>query len=373
MKNRIRIIYIIGTRPEIIRSASIIGALKKDSTVEFKLIHTGQHYDDSMNDVFFRELGVPLPDINLRVGSGSHAKQTADIMVGLEKVFIEFKPDIIGVFGDTNSSLAATLTAIKLKIPIAHLEAGCREWEMDIPEEVNRRLIDNCSNLLLAVSQNCVNNLKNEKVLGDIKNLGDPLFDVYKEMVSRPASDEVLKKLNLEKNNYVLLTLHRDKNVDNLENLEVIISSIASQEFPILFPVHPRTKKQLSLLKLSKKILSNFIFLDPLSYLEIISLLGKSRLLITDSGGLQKEALWSNIPCVTIREHTCWKETVDLKANYLVKVDKNSILNTLYYVNSNNKRIRTKIAKATNPYYKKNITLNTIKVMKSYAGRSWDK
>ncbi|MCL4384846.1 MAG: UDP-N-acetylglucosamine 2-epimerase [Cyanobacteria bacterium] len=221
---RKKIIYIIGTRPEIIRSALIISKLKVDSKVLFRLVHTGQHYDYLMDKIFFKELNLPDPDINLEVGSMTHSKQIAEIILKLENFYLQFQPDLVVVFGDTNSSLAGALTAAKLNIPIAHIEAGCREWEMDLPEELNRRLIDHCSNLLLTVSETWVKNLENEEVMGKIYNLGDPLYYVFKKYYDISLNTELSNKLGLEDRKYFLLTLHRSKNVDNIENLVDILS-----------------------------------------------------------------------------------------------------------------------------------------------------
>ena len=193
-----KICITLGTRPEIIRMATIIEKLMSDPEVDFRLVYTGQHYDFLMKDVFFKELGVSLPNVDLKVGSGTHTQQTAGIMLKVEKYFNSNRPDIVAVFGDTNSSLAVALTAVKMKIPLAHLEAGCREWEMDKPEEINRRLIDHCANVLMPVSRNCEELLKREKVLGKIINTGDPQYDVFKKMLNR-VSDKPLNKLNLVK------------------------------------------------------------------------------------------------------------------------------------------------------------------------------
>lgn len=364
-----KICITLGTRPEIIRLAGIINELRADRTVDFKLVYTGQHYDFLMKDVFFKELNVSLPDIDLKVGSDSHARQTAEIMLGIEKYFNENRPDIVVVFGDTNSSLAVALTAVKMKIPLAHLEAGAREWEMDIPEEVNRRLIDHCSNVLIAVSDNCVQNLRNESIMGDIYNLGDPLFDTFNKNFHEDNTTGKLA-LGLEKK-YILLTIHRDKNVDDLKKLKEIIEAIILCQIPVIFPVHPRTKKQLSLLKFPKNKLKKINFIEPLGYRETIGYLRNARLAITDSGGLQKEAFWCKIPCITIRDHTCWSETVRLGGNFLSKIDKKSINSRINYILNNENQIIGKLQTAKNPYFKPDITKNTVKIIKSYAGKSW--
>ena len=366
-----KICITLGTRPEIIRLATIINELRRDQTIDFKLVYTGQHYDLLMNYIFFKELGILPPDIDLKIGSGTHAEQTAGIMTNVEKYFKSYEPDMVAVFGDTNSSLAVSITAVKMKIPLAHLEAGCREWEMDIPEEVNRRLIDHCSNVLIAVSKNCAENLKKEKVLGDIYNCGDPLFDIFKTVYQKNKHSKNLNDLGVIKNEYVFLTVHRDKNVDDLKKLKQIMDALVLIQLPVIFPVHPRTKKQLGLLNYPKSKIRNIVFLDPFGYQDTIYFLRNAKLAITDSGGLQKEAFWCKTPCITIRDHTCWSETVDLGGNFLAKVDKDLIIKQISFILKNEKRIVKKIQKAKNPYSKPEITKNTVKIIKKYASKSW--
>lgn len=366
-----RIVYVIGTRPEVIRSSLIILALKKDPQILFKLVHTRQHYDYLMDTVFLKELNLPKPDINLKVGSGTHGEQTVKIISRFEKFLLKFKPDLIAVFGDTNSSLATALTAAKMKIPVAHLEAGAREWEMDIPEEINRRLIDHCSNLLLAVSETCVQNLKKENVPGKIYNLGDPLFDVFKKTFKKRLKLELINKLGLKTKEYLLLTLHRDKNVDHQENLKNILSALASINLPIVFPIHPRTKKQLNKFKYQNLISSNFILIDPLPYQKILHLINQAKIVVTDSGGLQKEAFWLQTPCLTIRKHTAWIETVNFKVNFLAQAKNQEIKKSLHCLLNNYQAIKQKFSKLPNPYAKKNITQKTAGLLKSFAGKKW--
>lgn len=368
-----KIVITLGTRPEIIRLAPIINKIRKDKNVEVKVVYTGQHYDYLMSDVFFNELNVSPPDVNLRIGSGNHSEQTAKIMIAIEKYFYKYRPDMVVVFGDTNSSLAVALAAVKQKIPLTHLEAGCREGEMDIPEEINRRLIDHCANLLVAVSDSCVDNLKNEKVLGDIYNCGDPLLETFNNFFKTEKGSNRLKDFKLNKKEYIFMTLHRDKNVDDLKKLKQIIDGITVTQTPILFAVHPRTKKQLDHLNFQKHKTINIIFSEPLSYSEVIYITKNARLVITDSGGLQKEAFWCKTPCITIRENTCWPETVKLGGNFLVNANKNEISNKIKFITNNESKIFNKLNKAKNPYSKPSITHNTIKLIKEYSGKSWEK
>lgn len=367
-----KIVYVVGTRPEIIRSALIILALKNDPRVNFKLVHTGQHYDYTMDRVFFKELGLPKADINSGIGSGTHAVQTANIMTALEKFFLKFNPDIVAVFGDTNSSLAGALTAVKLKIPVAHLEAGCREWEMDLPEEINRRLIDHCANVLISVSGVCTENLKNEKVKGKIYQTGDPLFDVFKSLIKKSVQLKLLEEFKLNPKEYIFLTAHRDKNVDNRESLSGIISALNNfKDLKTIFPVHPRTQKRLKEFKLLSGGESNILFTRPLSYNETINLVKNAKLVVTDSGGLQKEAFWCKIPCITLRDNTAWIETVDFGVNFLSVVEKEAIKSKIFYIIKNYKNILGIFPKAGNPYRKPNITQSIVELLKKQAGKKW--
>lgn len=367
MAKKKKIVYVVGTRPEIIRSARIIIDLKKDREIDFRLIHTGQHYDYDMSETFFKELGVPTPDINLKVGPGKQGEQMAKMIIGLEKFFEEFKPDIVVIYGDTNSSLAATLIANKLNIPIAHLEAGCREWEMDVPEEVNRRLIDHCSNVLFTVSESAVKNLKSEKVLGKIFNTGDLLYDVFHSDLIGSGKSKLCEKLGLKPGNYIFLTVHRNKNVDNSAILINLLETLNSlKKYQIVFPIHPRTKNQLEKLKYTSNKLQNFLILDPLSHQETIYLIHNARMVITDSGGLQKEAFWAKTPCITLRNITAWSETVDLGVNFLVNTDKKRIIAAIKHIDKNYNTIKKTFAEIKNPYYQSNSVRKTIALMKKF-------
>jgi len=358
-----KIVYIVGTRPELIRSALLISYLKKDKDVEFTLVHTGQHYNYLMDKVFFEEFNLPEPDINLKVGSGLHAEQTAKIMINLEKFLLKINPNLVIVFGDTNSSLAGALVATKLKIPLAHIEAGCREWEMDMPEEINRRLIDHCSNLLFPVSKIGKKNLINEDVQGKIVNCGDPLYEVFKNHYRKSQNLKLLQSLKVSKKRYILLTVHRAGNVDDLRKLENIINNLLLfKEYKIIFPIHPRTKENIKNIKdISNK---NLIIINPVNYMEILNLISQSKLVITDSGGLQKEAYWLKIPCITLRSHTAWIETVRQKVNLLCNPKNSDLSKTISFVLNRYDEIIKRFVSIKNPYKKNNINKNIIKYIK---------
>lgn len=366
-----KIVYVVGTRPEIIRSAFIIKKLKQDPKVNFRLLHTGQHYSYLMDKVFFNELQVPTPDINLEVGSKTHVQQISEIMLGTEKFFSDFKPDMVCVFGDTNSTLATGLAAAKMNIPLTHVEAGFREWEMDLPEEINRRLVDHCANLLVALSDTQVNNLKEENVIGDIYNTGDPQYEVFDFYYKESLKISLVKKLSLKRGQFILLTLHRDKNVDYINRLLPILKAL-NKTLSVVFPIHPRTKKQLESYdpNYSKK-LPNILFINPLSYISLLHILDNAQLVITDSGGLQKEAFWVKKPCITLRKNTGWIETVKLGVNFLADPEKDFLNQKVDYILENRDKIDKIFQKVKNPYFKKDCSENIVKLIKQYAGKSW--
>lgn len=372
MKKKKKIAYVVGTRPEIIRSASIIGALRNDPEVAFQLVHAGQHYDYAMSGSFFKELNLPLPDKDLSVGSGSHGEQTAKIIKGAEEFFLEFKPDIVVVFGDTNSSLAAALAAAKLQIAIAHLEAGCREWDMSLPEEINRRLIDHCSNVLFAVSEASVKNLRDERVLGAVYNTGDPLSDVFHFNFRQSKKLRLREELGLAAGEYLFLTVHRAGNVDNPVCFRQILDALQSiEKYRIVFPIHPRTRDRLAKLKYPQRKLSNFLIIDPLQYQETLHLVADARMAITDSGGLQKEVFWAKVPCITLRDITAWSETVDLGVNFLTGADTKKIVDTIVYVDKEYGRIKNIFTTVKDPYYRPDTVKRTVALLKEFCNKPW--
>ncbi|UCE28899.1 MAG: UDP-N-acetylglucosamine 2-epimerase (non-hydrolyzing) [Candidatus Bathyarchaeota archaeon] len=325
-----RVMLVIGARPQIIKSAPVVHEASKDSDVEFQIVHTGQHYDFEMSKIFFNELDLSSPTTNLGVGSGSHAWQTGKMMIELEKTISKSDPDVVLVPGDTNSTLAGALASIKLHVPVAHIEAGARSYNMRMPEEINRRLTDHCSEVLFAVSENCVQNLLKEGIPEDqIHLVGDTMYDALLKHTSGVSGRRVLESLGLSANEYVVLTVHRPENVDDVESLKRVIKAVIElEELTIVFPVHPRTLKRLKegdLLKRLKKT-KHVKLVDPVGYHGMLQLVKNARMVFTDSGGLQKEAFWLRTFCVTLRERTEWVETVELGANVLVGSDRDRIV-----------------------------------------------
>lgn len=301
-----KIVTIVGARPQFVKVAPVSNILRKRFS-EY-LIHTGQHYDQLMSDVFFSQLNIPKPDLNLNIGSGSHAVQTGAMLVGIEKVLQSIKPDLVLLYGDTNSTLAAALVAVKIHIPIAHVEAGLRDIDLMQPEEVNRRMTDLVSSFLFTPSQTASENLRKENLTVGIHFVGDVMFDVMQqfEYISE-AQSSILDDWGLSNDNYYLVTIHRPHNTDDEKVLEEILEVLSSLEKPVLFPVHPRTLKVIKEYQLNTK---NIRLCSPLSYLDFQKAARHSYKIVTDSGGVQKEAYLLKKPCVTIDYTSPWIETV---------------------------------------------------------------
>ncbi|MEM3796842.1 MAG: UDP-N-acetylglucosamine 2-epimerase (non-hydrolyzing) [Candidatus Bathyarchaeia archaeon] len=360
---------VLGARPQIVKSAPLIHLASNDKQIRLDIIHTGQHYDYEMTKIFFEELKLPDPIVNLNVGSGTHAQQTAKVMLRLEKVLQKQKTDMVIVPGDTNSTLAGALTAVKLHIPIAHIEAGARSYDMRTPEEVNRRLTDHCSTILFTPTENCTKNLINEGIeKAKIHQAGDTMYDVLVQQLPKAEKNPILEQLNLEPNAYALLTTHRPENVDNPQKLENIMKAIIQlNQLTIVFPVHPRTQKQLRKLKLYNNIQgqSHIKIIKPIGYHETIKLIKNAALVLTDSGGMQKEAFWLKTPCITLRETTEWPETVELGANYLTDADTQKIVHTATKLIAK-METREKIQKLPNPFGDGKASQRILETIKSY-------
>lgn len=321
-----KIITIVGARPQFIKAAAVSRAFANynnqiKTKIEEKIIHTGQHYDYNMSDVFLQELALPKPCFWLNVGSSSHGSQTGAMLKLIEEILLTEKPNVVLVYGDTNSTLAGALAAAKLHIPIAHVEAGLRSFNKKMPEEINRVLCDHVSTMLYCPTQTAINNLKNEGIAEGVKFVGDVMYDnlLYYTKISE-AQSKVIESLDLSNQPYILATIHRAENTDYREQLNLIIKSliIASEIVgKTVLALHPRTKKKL--LDYDIKIPEDLIkIIEPASYLDLLSLLANASLVITDSGGLQKEAYFSKVPCITMRDETEWVETIECDANRLV-------------------------------------------------------
>ena len=325
MNNKKRkIISIVGARPNFVKIAPVVKLLQKYKDINSLLIHTGQHYDREMSKVFFEDLDLPKPDIYLNVGSHSQASQTAKIMIGLERVLVQERPDLVIVVGDVNSTLAGALVASKLSIPIAHIEAGLRSFDMSMPEEINRILTDSVSEFLFTPSKDANNNLYREGIRKNkIYFVGNVMIDSlmkFKRTILK--NDKLLNKLGIAKKDYSVLTMHRPSNVDNLKDLKKIVKSLSviQKKIKILFPIHPRTKFFIKNFGLSKKLsaMKNVHMIDPLGYLDFLSLMNNSLFVMTDSGGIQEETTVLGIPCLTVRENTERPVTVKEGTNVIV-------------------------------------------------------
>lgn len=316
-----KIVTIIGARPQFIKAAAVSRVLKDYNNLKEIIIHTGQHYDDNMSEVFFQE-EIPKPDYYLGIGSGSHGVQTGRMLEKIEGVLIKENPDVVLVYGDTNSTLAGALAASKLQIPVAHVEAGLRSFNKKMPEEINRIVADHVSDLLFAPTKTAVDNLIREGIPRErIFNVGDVMFDAalyYGEKAEKESN--ILEKLGLKPGKYILSTIHRAYNTDIEERLRAIFEGLSrvSREITVVLPLHPRTKAALVREGLYEYVSKNVKVIEPVGYIDMIKLEKNSRLIVTDSGGVQKEAFFYKVPCVTLREETEWVELVELGWNHLV-------------------------------------------------------
>jgi len=318
--NEVKLISLIGARPQIIKEAILNQELEKEGIEEI-LVHSGQHYDFNMSDVFFKVLNIKKVSYNLGIGSGTHAEMTGKTMIEFEKVVLKERPDIILVYGDTNTTLAGALVGSKLKIPVAHVEAGIRQEPKDMPEEINRVLTDHVSKYLFCPSKLAMDNLKKENIKEGVYFTGDIMYDLFLKM--KPYFDEtIINKFYLEENKYVVTTIHRDFNTDNKSNLKAILKELdkISKEIKVVFPIHPRTKKRIEEFDL-KQYTKNILMIEPLDYLSMMGLVQKSLFVITDSGGLQKEAYFARKRAIVVMPDTGWRELTDAGWNILSKAD----------------------------------------------------
>lgn len=309
-----KIVSIVGARPNFVKMLPLLRVLDESQHAHV-LVHTGQHYDINMSDVFFTEMKAKQPDYNLEVGSGSHGNQTGEILKKTEEVLIKEEPDIVIVPGDTNTTLGGALAATKLNINVAHLEAGLRSFNKKMPEEINRILTDHCSDFLFCPTQLAIKNLKKEGIEEGVHYVGDTMFEI-KHLVEDNVN-AIPRRLDIPES-YILSTIHRAENTTK-ERLPIIMKELSNLKFKVILPLHPRTRKKLEELGLLKDLSKKIHFIEPVGFFEFTKLLRESIAMITDSGGIQKEAYWHKIPCITVRKQTEWLETIEAGGNVLAE------------------------------------------------------
>src|SRR4030042_2585276 len=323
-----KIASVVGARPQFIKSAPVSNAIAEAGHQEYK-IHTGQHYDYDLSQVFFEEMGIPEPAVNLSIGSGTHAQQTGQMMVGIEAELLDQKPDIVLVYGDTNSTLAGALAAAKLEVKLAHIEAGLRSFNRTMPEEHNRVLTDHCSDLLFCPTHTAVDNLYKEGITKGVHLVGDTMYDAVLQFGNIATQRSIiLNKLGLDPKKYILATVHRSYHTDNSGVLSAILSIFQKVDETIIFPIHPRTLRAMAAANLS--IPKNVKVIDPVGYLDMLILEKNAKIILTDSGGVQKEAYFFETPCLTLRSETEWVETIESGWNCLVGIDPDLIMDVIW-------------------------------------------
>lgn len=329
-----RVILVAGARPNFMKIAPLIQAIGEynasstENHIVPTLVHTGQHYDYEMSKIFFEDLEIPEPDVYLGVGSGTHGEQTGKTMIELEEVLFKQKPNLVIVVGDVNSTLAGALAAVKLHIPVAHVEAGLRSFDRAMPEEINRVLTDHCSRLLFCPTEAAVDNLKKEGISEGVYLTGDVMVDALLSSKKVSEKSDILDRLGLESEHYLVVTIHRPSNTDDRRNLENIVGALSKSGERVVFPIHPRTRKAISEYRIHIRG-ENMMLIEPLGYIEFLKLIHHARKILTDSGGIQKEAYILRVPCITLREKTEWVETVEDNWNILVGADKEKIVEAI--------------------------------------------
>lgn len=313
-----KIVAIVGARPQFIKHYPLELACR--NKINLVTVHTGQHYDENMSKVFFDQLGMSKPNYNLEIGSASHGVQTAKMMIGIEEILEEEKPDYLLVYGDTNSTIAGALVASKIHVPIVHIEAGLRSYNTSMPEEVNRVLTDHISSYLFVPSEQSVQNLKREGIVKNVYTVGD----IMKDLVEHCVSNQLVIEPSV-KEPYYYATLHRPYNTDEEERLSYVLNTLNTLNHKVVFSIHPRTKHKMKLFGLERTSFKNIDFINPQGYLENLGYLQGAEALITDSGGMQKEAYWTNTKCITMRSETEWTETLEGGSNHLVFEDLSQI------------------------------------------------
>jgi UDP-N-acetylglucosamine 2-epimerase (non-hydrolysing) len=327
----LRIVVVAGARPNFMKIAPLMEEFRAYPNIETILVHTGQHYDEKMSDLFFQQLGIPQPDTNLGIGSGSHAQQTAEVMKAFEPVVLQRRPDAVLVVGDVNSTVACGLVAVKLGVKLLHVEAGLRSFDRSMPEEINRLLTDAISHLLFCSEPAAVENLRCEGISGDRVHLvGNVMIDTLLKHREAAERSGILEQLGLAKNTYVVVTMHRPSNVDNVASLRNLLQilEVVQQDTPIVFPVHPRTRKNLAAFGLISRLgeLPNLRMIQPVGYLDFLKLMSWSTAVFTDSGGIQEETTILKIPCLTLRSSTERPITSEIGSSRVVGSDPQRVL-----------------------------------------------
>jgi UDP-GlcNAc3NAcA epimerase len=323
-----KIVTVLGARPQFIKAAAVSHHLRKHFTEI--MVHTGQHYDPNMSEVFFEELNIPKPDHYLNIGSENHGQQTGAMLMAIEQVLLNEEPDFLLVYGDTNSTLAGALAASKLLVPVIHVEAGLRSFNMKMPEEQNRILTDHLSSLLFAPTQTAVDNLRKENLTKGVHLVGDVMYDATRHFSGMAETgSRILDVVGVERGKYILCTIHRAENTNYIERIQSILGALGESQKTIVLPLHPRTQKYIAGYGL--KMPSNIKVIEPLGYLDMVMLEKHAEKIVTDSGGVQKEAYFMNKPCITLRDETEWVETVQSGCNVLAGADKNKILEAILH------------------------------------------
>jgi UDP-N-acetylglucosamine 2-epimerase (non-hydrolysing)/UDP-GlcNAc3NAcA epimerase len=316
----VKVVTVIGNRPQFVKAAAVSGPLRAEH--EELLVHTGQHYDDELSAIFIRELDVPPPEIELNLGGGTNTQQTSRMLGALGELLLDHDPDAVLVYGDTNSTLAGALAAAQARIPVAHVEAGMRSLDRAMPEELNRVLTDHAADLLLVSSAVAAANLAREGVAGEVQVVGDVMVDVHRLLAPRAGADDgPLREAGVRAGEYLLATAHRAGTVDDPRRLAALVELLLSLDLPVVLPLHPRTRARLAAAGLLDRLAAGTILRPPLGYLAFAALLTRAAAVLTDSGGVQKEAYLAGVPCVTLRDSTEWVETVDSGWNVLVDLD----------------------------------------------------
>src|SRR3990172_10916441 len=329
-----KIVSIVGARPQFIKCAPLSREIRKEH--KEILVHTGQHYSSDMSKVFFDELRIPEPDYNLGIGSGNHGEQTGKMLIEIELVLLKEKPNTVVVYGDTNSTLAGALAACKQDIRVAHIEAGMRSYDRRMSEEINRILTDHISNILFCHTKTAVDNLKKEGITKGVYLVGDVMIDALKyNLKITKKKSKIIEELELEKGKYFVTTVHRPHNTDSIENMTSIIKALSELDSVVVFPVHPRTANYLRNYGLWDRMPENVKLIPPVGYLDMLMLMANANKILTDSGGIQKEAYILKVPCITFRENTEWIETLKAGWNVLVGTDRKKIIEAVLCISNN--------------------------------------